>query len=62
MFLLSFISRRGNRVANLIAANAYKEVCPIGWVSQPSPSLSSLLTLNTMEANCVVVDDPLPFV
>ncbi|KAK4258076.1 hypothetical protein QN277_007576 [Acacia crassicarpa] len=53
-FSLSFIPRRGNRVADFLAAIAYKEVCPIGWVHQPSPSLSSLLTLDAQEANVVM--------
>ena len=43
-----------DKVADLIAANASKEVYPTGWVLQPSPSLCSLLTLDAREANSVV--------
>ena len=46
-FSLSFTPRGGNRAADLIAADAYKGVCPIGWIFQPTPSLLSLLALDS---------------
>ncbi|KAK4255495.1 hypothetical protein QN277_008493 [Acacia crassicarpa] len=49
-FSLTFSPRGGNCAADLLAAEAYKGVCPIGWVSTPAPALLSLLTLEAQEA------------
>ena len=36
-FSICFTLREGNRVADHLAARAYKEVYPTGWVYTPSP-------------------------
>ena len=43
-FSVHFSPRHGNAGANCLAAEAFKEVCPLGWVSQPSLSLLNILT------------------
>ncbi|KAK4278800.1 hypothetical protein QN277_016598 [Acacia crassicarpa] len=48
-FSLSFSPRGGNRAADFLAADAYKGVCPIGWVNRPAPALLSLLTLDAQK-------------
>ena len=50
---MSFTPRWGTYLADLIAAIAYKIVCPLGWVFQPTLSWSSLLTLGIEEAEFV---------
>ncbi|KAK4268485.1 hypothetical protein QN277_025138 [Acacia crassicarpa] len=57
-FSVAYTPRQGNRVADSLAAYAYKEVCPVGWVCQPSPSLSSLLTSEARNSDNIV-DAPL---
>ncbi|KAK4255381.1 hypothetical protein QN277_008388 [Acacia crassicarpa] len=52
-FSISFTPREGNCVADHLAAIAYKEVCPAGWVSQPTPSLLRFLTLDARKAASV---------
>ena len=42
--------RRGDYVA-VISAFSYKEVCPIGWVLQPTPSFMSFLTSDVQKAD-----------
>ncbi|KAK4262901.1 hypothetical protein QN277_028395 [Acacia crassicarpa] len=42
-FLVHFIPRQGNKAADWLAASTNKEMCPIGWVGIPLPSLSRLL-------------------
>ena len=45
-FSISFFSRQGNAAADRLAAEAFKGVCPLGWVHQPSLSLQSILTFD----------------
>ena len=52
-FTSFFTLRWGTQLADLIAAIAYKIVCPLGWVFQPTLSCSSLLTLGFEEADYV---------
>ena len=49
--LVSFIPRDGNAAADCIAAEAYKGVYPLGWVSQPSLPLLSFLTGDAEKSN-----------
>ncbi|KAK4255571.1 hypothetical protein QN277_008557 [Acacia crassicarpa] len=42
-FLVRFTPRQRNKAANLLAAFTNKEVCPVGWVGIPLPSLSLVL-------------------
>ncbi|KAK4270407.1 hypothetical protein QN277_023445 [Acacia crassicarpa] len=44
-FSLFFSPRGGNGAADFLAADAYKGVCPVGWVQRPTPALLSLLAL-----------------
>ena len=46
-----FIPRDGNAAADCIAAEAHKGVYPVGWVSQPSLPLLSLLTNDANKSN-----------
>ena len=48
-FSISFTLRSGNLAADHLAAVACKDVCPIGWVYQPTLPLSSLLALDASE-------------
>ena len=48
---VSFIPREGNAAADCIAAEAYKGVYPLGWVSQPSLPLLSFLTADAEKTN-----------
>ena len=43
-FSVTYIPRDGNAAADCIAAEASKGVYPLGWVSQLSPLLLSILT------------------
>ena len=52
-FSVSFAPRRGNRVADCLAAEAYKEMYPLRWVNQLSPALLSFLTLDLPEMECI---------
>ncbi|KAK4274243.1 hypothetical protein QN277_017497 [Acacia crassicarpa] len=57
-FSVSFTPRGGNRAADLVAAEAYKGVCPIGWVFRPTPSLRSLLASESHMPNNVLPHVP----
>ena len=48
-FSISFTLRSGNKAADHLAAEACKDVYPIGWVSQPTPPLTSILALDIIE-------------
>ena len=50
-FSICFTLREGNRVADHLAARAYKEVYPTGWVYTPSPLLSQFLALDVKKLN-----------
>ncbi|KAK4266919.1 hypothetical protein QN277_023777 [Acacia crassicarpa] len=54
---LSLISYSNAKSPDMIKwrsrTNAFKEVCSIGWIQQPTPSLSSLLTLDAQEASII---------
>ena len=50
-FSVTFFSRIGNAVADCIAAEALKEMYSVGWVTQPSSLLLSLLTIDTLKSN-----------
>ena len=50
-FSLSFSPRGGNHAADILVVDAYKGVCPIGWVLRPTPALLSLLTLEAQKTS-----------
>ena len=50
-FSICFTPREGNGIADHLAAEAHKEVNPIGWVHTPSPLLSHLLALDVKRLN-----------
>ena len=47
-FSISFTLRSGNLAADHLAAFVCKDVCPIGWVHQPTLPLASFLALDTL--------------
>ena len=51
-FSVCFTPRQGNRAADWIAVSINKEVCPIGWVGLPLPSLSQLLDEDRKSIGC----------
>ena len=50
-FSICFTPMEGNGIADHLAAEAHKEVNPIGWVHTPSPLLSHLLALDVKRLN-----------
>ncbi|KAK4259283.1 hypothetical protein QN277_005630 [Acacia crassicarpa] len=59
-FSFIFSPRGANRAADLLAADAYKGVYPIGWVSKPTPAFLSLLALEAQKTS-EDVDNPSTF-
>ena len=50
-FSISYFPRLGNAAADCVAAEAFKGMYSIGWVTKPSSLLLSLLMVDAMKSN-----------